>query len=153
MQVKRDFMKEILHRSICPISFSLDFIGDKWSLLIIRDIIFSGKRSYNEFLTSEEGIATNILSTRLKNLQKEGFLYKRSSDLKKSRKDFYLTEKGISLVPVIVELIIWGDKYFRQNEVNQLFESIKKDKVTAIQKIQEELLIALEKSKRYVMIK
>jgi DNA-binding HxlR family transcriptional regulator len=140
-------MKVIVPRSVCPVSFSLDFIGDKWTLLIIRDMIFAGKKSYNEFLASDEKIATNILSVRLKHLEKEGFIYKKNSELKKSRNDFYLTEKGISLVPVIAELIIWGDNYFERNEVNDLFKEIKADKNAVIRAIQERLLTTLQRSK------
>ena len=67
-------MKEIVHRSDCPISFALDLYGDKWSLLIIRDLVFDQKRFYKEFLQSKEKIATNILSDRLKRLEKAGLV-------------------------------------------------------------------------------
>ena len=67
-------MKKEIPRSDCPISFALDFLGDKWSLLVIRDLVFEGKRFYKEFLQSKEGIATNILSNRLKRLENAGII-------------------------------------------------------------------------------
>jgi DNA-binding HxlR family transcriptional regulator len=95
-------------RSDCPINFAVEVLGDRWSLVILRDIVFWGKRIYGELLGSDESIATNILASRLRHLEKEG-LIKRSSDVADRRKDRYdLTESGIALIPVLVELTCWS---------------------------------------------
>jgi len=98
-------------RSNCPISFSLEVIGDSWSLLIIRDMIFAGKRTFGEFLESDEGIARNILTNRLSRLVAMGLITKRPhpSD---GRKDIYeLTDAGLDFIPVLLELSAWGAKH------------------------------------------
>lgn len=98
-------------RSDCPISFSLDLLGDSWSLLIIRDIIFAGKKTFGEFLASDEGIARNILTNRLSRLETMGLITKSPHPTDK-RKDLYaLTEAGLDLLPVLWELSAWGAKH------------------------------------------
>ncbi|MBI3786850.1 MAG: helix-turn-helix transcriptional regulator [Ignavibacteriales bacterium] len=102
-------MKRIYQsRSECPINFSLEMLGDAWSLLIIRDIIYFGKQTYGEFLASEEGIARNILAVRLMQLHKKGLLTKKPHPADK-RKDMYaLTSDGLDLIPVLLEMAEWG---------------------------------------------
>ncbi len=98
-------------RSGCPISCSLDLLGDKWSLLIVRDMVFVRKRHFKEFLSSDEGIATNILTDRLNRLEVTGIITKQP-DPENGRQVIYsLTEKGIALIPVLVELVCWGAIY------------------------------------------
>jgi len=87
---------------------SLDLIGDRWSLLIIRDLMVRGYRTFGEFLHSGEGIATNILSNRLKRLEAAGILFTEPSQEDGRSTHYRLTEKGISLAPVMLELLIWG---------------------------------------------
>lgn len=99
-------------RSDCPISCALDIWGDKWSLLIIRDIIFSNKSSYGDFLKSPEGIATNILASRLQSLEEGGLIEKSSHPDNKVKVIYKLTQKGIDLMPVFIEIYIWAEKYF-----------------------------------------
>jgi DNA-binding HxlR family transcriptional regulator len=95
-------------RSDCPINFAVEVLGDRWSLVILRDIVFWGKRTYGELLASDESIATNVLASRLRHLEKEG-LIKRSPDVDDRRRDRYgLTEDGIGLIPVLVELTCWS---------------------------------------------
>lgn len=95
-------------RSTCPISFSLDTFGDKWSLLIIRDLVFAGKRTFNEFLRSDEGIARNILASRLVQLEEKGILAKLPHPTD-GRKDIYqLSEKGLDLIPIMLDMSAWG---------------------------------------------
>jgi DNA-binding HxlR family transcriptional regulator len=95
-------------RSDCPVNFAVETIGDKWSLVIIRDIIFWGKRTYGELLKSDEKISTNILADRLAYLEKEGIIKKEPLKTDK-RKDLYVpTEKGLGLIPVMVEMIAWS---------------------------------------------
>jgi len=104
-------VNEIRKRSDCPISSILDIIGDKWSLLIIRDIMMQGKNTYNEFLKSEEKIATNILADRLCMLERAGILAKEEHPASKAKIFYRLTQQGIDLLPILVEMILWSDKY------------------------------------------
>ncbi len=98
-------------RSDCPISFALDLLGDRWTLLVIRDLVFGRKRHFKDFLASPEGIASNILAARLKLLTGAGLVTRRP-DAKSGRELVYeLTERGVDLVPVLVELIRWGAKH------------------------------------------
>jgi DNA-binding HxlR family transcriptional regulator len=95
-------------RSDCPVNFAVETLGDKWSLVILRDIIFWGKHTYGEFLRSDEKIATNILANRLEYLEAEGLISK-SPHPEDKRKDYYsVTEKGIELVPMFIEMIAWS---------------------------------------------
>jgi len=104
-------MKKIAKRSNCPISSLLDIVGDKWSLLIIRDIMLAGKKNYNEFLRSDEKIATNILADRLSLLESAAILRKAENTTGKVRYNYRLTQRGIDLLPVLIEMILWSDKY------------------------------------------
>lgn len=98
-------------RSNCPINFALETFGDTWSLLIIRDLMFFGKIYYGDFLKSDEHIATNILADRLSRLEKVGIIEKIPNP-KDKRKDAYrLTEKGVDLLPMLLEIIVWSAKY------------------------------------------
>lgn len=107
----KDKVKAFQRRSDCPISFSLDIFGDRWSLLIIRDIVYFGKKTYGEFLDSDEGIATNILASRLEQLVENGILVKKPYAADK-RKDVYaLTEKGLDLIPILMEMGNWGAQH------------------------------------------
>jgi DNA-binding HxlR family transcriptional regulator len=98
-------------RSDCPINFALEIFGDPWSLLLIRDIIYFGKKTYGEFLASEEGMATNILASRLAHLEHQGILVKRHSEKDKRKEEYALTEKGLDLIPVLVEMANWSAEY------------------------------------------
>ena len=114
-------MKRNIPRSDCPISFALDFLGDKWTLLVIRDLVFDGKKFYKEFLSSKEGIATNILSDRLKKLESVGIVTSRVYEKLKTQKEYTLTQKGIDLIPVLIEIILWSYKYDNSLAVTQEF--------------------------------
>ncbi|MCG8038440.1 MAG: helix-turn-helix transcriptional regulator [Candidatus Thiodiazotropha taylori] len=98
-------------RSDCPISNALDFVGDKWSLLILRDLIFFNKHSYLEFLNSPEKMATNILSSRLEKLEKDGLIAKRIDPNDRRKKVYELTPSGKDMLPIILEMIVWSSKY------------------------------------------
>lgn len=99
-------------RSDCPICQSLDVFGDKWSLLIVRDLMLYDKHAYGDFLKMEEGIATNILADRLVSLETAGIILKENNAGSKSKYFYKLTKKGIDLAPLALELIIWADKYY-----------------------------------------
>ena len=105
-------MKHTHHRrSDCPINFALEIFGDPWSLLIIRDIVYFGKKTYGEFLASEEGMATNILASRLAHLEHQGILMKQLFEKDKRKEEYVLTEKGLDLIPVLVEMANWSAEY------------------------------------------
>lgn len=105
------------HRSGCPINLTLEVLGDKWSLLIVRDIIFGNRRHFRELLTkSEEGISSNILSDRLKNLLEQGVLTREDDPTHKQKGIYSLTEKGIELLPVLAQMAAWGYKYLPVTE-------------------------------------
>jgi DNA-binding HxlR family transcriptional regulator len=100
-------------RSICPVASALDIIGDKWSLLIMRDMLVRGKKTFKEFSESQEGIAPGILSSRLKWLEENGLMTKQKLPQNQKENIYLLTEKGIELAPIITELIIWSDNNLR----------------------------------------
>ncbi|KUM24949.1 HxlR family transcriptional regulator [Mesorhizobium loti] len=103
-------------RSGCPISLSLELLGDRWTLLIIRDLVFAGKRHFREFLQSDEGISSRTLAERLQTLQDEGILT-RSEDPSHGLKAIYrLTEAGIDLLPVLATLGVWGSRYRKADD-------------------------------------
>ena len=102
---------EKYYRSNCPINLAVEVIGDKWTLLIIRDLMFEDKRHFREFLGGEEKIASNILTDRLAMLETEGIITKKSDPSHKQKFLYSLTAKGIDLLPVIIELGAWSLKY------------------------------------------
>ena len=105
------------HRSGCPINLTLEVLGDKWSLLVIRDMIFGNRRHFRTLLLeSEEGIASNILADRLKTLTKQGIITKRADPSHKQKAIYSLTEKGIQLVPILAQMGAWGRKHLPVTE-------------------------------------
>jgi DNA-binding HxlR family transcriptional regulator len=98
-------------RSGCPVSISLDLLGDRWSLLIVRDLMVRGYRSFREFENSGEGIATNILTDRLRKLEAAGILAAEPAADDGRRVSYRLTAKGIGLAPVLLELLIWAARH------------------------------------------
>ena len=104
-------------RSGCPINLSLEVIGDRWSLIVIRDIIFGNRRHFRELLTrSEEGISSNILADRLKTLVQQGILTRTDDPTHKQKAIYSLTEKAIELVPVIAQMAYWGRRHLPVTE-------------------------------------
>ena len=124
-------------RSNCPISCSLEVFGDKWSFLIIRDIMLRGKVSYSEFLTSEEKIASNILVNRLSVLEAEGIVVKEVSPVNKSKFIYSLTKKGVDLLPIVIEIMDWGAKYNANCPRKEFGKKIKKDKAAVIKELSQ----------------
>lgn len=112
-------------RSTCPISTALESVGDRWTLLVIRDLMFAGKRHFREFLQSEEAISSNVLADRLNTLLERG-LVSRTEDPSHAQKAVYsLTEKGLDLLPVVFALSGWAQKHHpgtRRPEAVQLLE-------------------------------
>ncbi len=123
-------------RSTCPISSALDILGDKWSLLIIRDICLLGKRTYGEFSQSDEKIASNILADRLNRLEAHGIISKGEMIGNKKVKIYRVTDKGLGLLPILVETILWSDKYLTIDPKAKAFaRELRKDKEGQLRKI------------------
>jgi DNA-binding HxlR family transcriptional regulator len=105
------------HRSGCPINLAVEMFGDRWSLIILRDMMFGDRRHYREFLTNSlEGIASNILADRLKALMDKGMITKAEDSTHKQKAIYSLTEKSIALVPVFVQLGAWGRQWMPSSE-------------------------------------
>lgn len=98
-------------RSDCPLSYTLDLLGDKWTLLIIRDLLLYHKSHYNEFLKSDEKISTNILADRLQRLEEHQIITKSPDTTHRSKVVYGLTQKGIDLLPILLEMFHWGATY------------------------------------------
>ena len=125
-------------RSHCSVNYGLEIFGDKWSLLIVRDIVFAGKKTYGEFLKSEEGVATNILASRLAFLEEQGILSKAPSSADR-RKDLYtLTEKGLDLIPILLDIVVWSAKHDPRSNARRRKEFIARLNRSA-QKVSEEV--------------
>ena len=124
-------------RSGCPISSSLDVIGDKWSLLIIRDMLVKQKKTFKEISDSDEKIAPSILSARLKLLESYKLIFKTKVPDNKKENIYLLTEKGIRLTPIIIEFSLWGN--FNLPEFNEIddIEGLNLDKTLIMQTVQD----------------
>jgi DNA-binding HxlR family transcriptional regulator len=144
-------MKVINHqklnlRSGCPISCALDLVGDKWSILIIRDMCFFGKKTFSEFALSDEKIAANILADRLKKFESYGLVTKHKSLENKKTVQYALTQKGIDFVPIILELVLWGAKHLDTNitdEAKSFAKKIQKDKEAVIKQVYDNFSLTL----------
>lgn len=99
------------HRSSCPISTALELVGDRWTLLVIRDLMFAGKRHFRQFLQSEESISSNILAERLNSLVENGLITRRDDPTHAQKAIYSLTEKGIDLLPVLIAMSAWTQKH------------------------------------------
>ena len=104
-------MMQSSFRSGCPINLGLEVFGDKWTLLVIRDIMFAGKRHFREFLASDEGISSNILADRLAMLVEGGILTRAEDPAHKLKAIYSLTQKGIDLLPIIAQISRWSRTY------------------------------------------
>lgn len=134
-------MKKNVNRSNCPISSSLDIFGDKWSLLILRDLMLYKTRTYGDFIKSEEKIATNILANRLQILEESGIIVKLPYPDNKVKGLYQFTEKGVDLVPTLVEIALWGGKHLSNTDENSFFlKEVRKNKPKFIKNIMDKLL-------------
>lgn len=133
-------MKAQKKRSDCPVSYSLEAFGDKWSLLIVRDLMINKKCTYGDFIKSDEKIATNILASRLLSLEENGIIQKLEHPESKAKVLYQLTQKGIDLVPIIVEINLWAEKYTEIPEIRkELVAEMNADKEAFIKKTVKEL--------------
>lgn len=134
-------MKRTGRKSDCPINYGLEIFGDRWAFLIVRDLMFKGKHYYNEFLQSEEKIATNILANRLSTLENNGIIIKQDDPEHGAKYIYRLSKKGIELLPVLVEIIMWSARHDAQSAVDMHFvKEVKKDKQAVIKKISSRLI-------------
>ena len=133
-------VNKIKKRSDCPISSSLDIWGDKWSLLIIRDLMFAKECTYGDFLKAPEGIATNILASRLQVLEESRIIEKLDHPESRAKVLYRLTRKGIDLLPVMIEINLWAEKYFPiPADRKAMLKEVKKDKAAFIKSMTKEL--------------
>lgn len=122
-------MKDSKKRSNCPISCSLDIWGDKWSLLIVRDLMLAKQCTYGDFMKSDEKIATNILASRLQKLEENGIISKSDHPDSKAKVLYKLTQKGIDLIPLMIEINLWVEKYYDlPPDRKAMLKEVKKDK-------------------------
>lgn len=131
-------MRRTDRKSDCPINFTLERLGDPWSLLVIRDLMFKGKRTYSEFAESGERIATNILADRLKSLCSAGIIRKEG----RGRSTRYsLTPVGIDLLPILVEMILWGARHDPRTAAPEEFlQRASEDRAGLLQDLRADLI-------------
>ena len=123
-------------RSGCPIASTLDIVGDKWSLLIIRDMLIQHKKTFKEISDSDEKIAPSILSARLKLLESYKLITKRKFPENKKENIYLLTNKGIDFAPIIIEFSLWGDSNMREFNEIDIIDGLKADKSLIIDTVQ-----------------
>ena len=129
-------------RSHCPTNYALEHFGDKWSLLIIRDLMFKGKRHYNEFFESEERVSTSVLGDKLKGLEESGIIRRGVDRVKKSRIRYSLTDKGIALLPLMIEMIIWSGTFDSETAAERGFlDRARVDKLSLLADLNAQLVL------------
>ena len=122
-------------RSDCPISFGLDLFGDRWTLLILRDIMFYQRRRFSDF-APQERIATNILADRLSRLEAEGLIDKQRDEELRNQFIYSVTDKGHALLPTLVEMTLWGLEFDRETPASQAFiERVRADRRSVAREI------------------
>jgi DNA-binding HxlR family transcriptional regulator len=122
----------------CPIDYSLDIFGDRWTLLVVRDLVFGGKRHFREFIESPERIASNILATRLKKLEQRGLISRKPDPENRKQVVYELTEQGVDLIPVLVEIIRWGARHDPGTAAPKTFlDRVENDRAALIREMAE----------------
>ena len=137
----------IKSKANCPISASLDLLGDRWTLVVLRDILLARTFSFSE-IGSNEGIATNILNNRLERLMDSKLIERFTDPLDKRRKIYLPKEQGIKLIPVLVELIIWGDDNTTARGQKELAYAIKNDREAIIQNFENNIRSSMASIKK-----
>ncbi|AZV76915.1 transcriptional regulator [Parasedimentitalea marina] len=121
--------KAKIRQTGCPVAFGLDIFGDRWTLLVIREIMLRGKRTYSEFMEMEEEIATNILIDRLKSLEAEGLVNKERDPENRRSFLYSLTKKGRDLAPILLEIIIWSGEHDKRSfALTEVLKKIEADR-------------------------
>ena len=130
-------------RSGCPIAYSLDVFGDRWTLLILREMVFGEKRYYRDFLEAGEGIATNVLADRLNRLEEAALIGKRRDPEDGKRNLYTLTEKGLDTLPILLEMIVWGATYDPESAAPSTFvERLERDREGVLAELRARVLSA-----------
>jgi DNA-binding HxlR family transcriptional regulator len=122
-------------RSACPVNISLERVGDRWSLLIIRDLMVRGFKTFKQFQEAGEGIATNILADRLQKLETAGIIIAEPEEADGRRVNYRLTQKGINLAPVILELLVWASRHEETGAPCAVIEAIAKDRESILAEV------------------
>lgn len=134
-------MKSVEKRSDCPVSSSLDIFGDRWSLLIVRDLMLYKTRTYGDFTKSAEKIATNILASRLQVLEENGIIIKLPYPDNKVKGLYKLSPKGVDLVPALIEIALWGGKHLsNDDQCSPFLNEVKKNKTKFLKNTMAKLL-------------
>jgi DNA-binding HxlR family transcriptional regulator len=128
------------HRSNCPLNIALEIFGDRWTLLILRDLMFKQFTTYREFQESGEGIATNVLADRLKMLQEMDIIVGERSASDARIICYRPTAKGLDLLPVMVEMIIWADQYEDTAAPAKIMRRLKEDRTAFIAEVRKKFL-------------
>ena len=138
-------------RCDCPFTSALDILGDKWMLVIVKQMLLEGKETFKDFTESDEAIATNILSTKLKLLEELGVIIKTKRPNNRKTNLYLLTEKGLALTPILVELALWSDQYLRDihptivnGEAMELLRSDKRAFASVLEKKYKEKLATIQ---------
>ena len=127
---------KLKHRSGCPVNMCLEVFGDRWSLLIVRDLMVRGYRTFKEFQESGEGIASNILADRLQRLEAAGILMSEPETTDARRINYRLTEKGIDLAPILLDLLIWGARHEQADASCSLILKMEKNREEILSEVQ-----------------
>jgi DNA-binding HxlR family transcriptional regulator len=127
--------REAKRRSGCPVSISLERLGDRWSLLIIRDLMIRGAHTFKDFQQSGEGIASNILSDRLRNLESAGIITAAAEKRDGRKINYRLTKKGIDLAPVVFELLVWATRHEETEASCAVIDHMAKDREAVLAEV------------------
>lgn len=139
--------QESCRRSDCPIANALEVLGDRWTLIIVRDLVFRGFREFGQFLGAGEGISTNILTERLDRLQCAGIIVRSDHPADGKKYLYRLTVKGVDLIPLLVELVLWGAKYTPNHAAPaQVLREMQTNREMMITGLRASLLAELKKS-------
>lgn len=133
------------HRSNCPLNIALEIFGDRWTLLILRDLIFKQFTTYKEFQESGEGIATNVLADRLKLLQEQAIIVGERSATDARIICYRPTKKGLDLLPIMIEMIIWADQYEDTAAPAKIIRRLKEDRAAFMSEIRKRFLVGPSK--------
>lgn len=127
-------------RSECPISYALDILGDRWTLLVVRDMLLKGNRYFKEFLASCDGIATNILADRLARLEADGIVRKSRDPENRTRRVYCITRRGADLLPLLIEIVVWSGAHDANTVVSpEYLERLRNDRAGVLAEMQKSL--------------
>jgi DNA-binding HxlR family transcriptional regulator len=125
-------------RSDCPINIALEVLGDSWSLLIVRDLMFKERKTYKDFLEAEEGIASNILAERLKRMESFGVIAKHADPGDARRHVYLLTKRGIDLAPLLVETVLWSARHFKTGAPTAVVEQMTRHRTRFLKSVRDQ---------------